>query len=93
VIDVDKGASSKVILPQDLVGLKVVDKAISEPRVEGIKEVIVSGMAKDASMYTLSREIMQASDWDGDLESKLCVIKCLTASLNLNEGVSKKRKI
>jgi hypothetical protein len=72
---------------------KVVDKAISKQRAEGIKDVIAKGMAEEASMYALSREIVQASDWEGEKESELCVIKCLTASLSLDVGVSKKRKI
>jgi hypothetical protein len=49
--------------------------------------------ADEAAMFIRCREIVQASDWRGDRESDLCVIKCLTSSLSLIEKGKKKRKM
>jgi hypothetical protein len=54
---------------------------------------------RDAALFSVSKKIIQASIWEGDLESDLCVIKYLTDSLSLVPKVdvtdvkkSKKRK-
>jgi hypothetical protein len=87
--------SIKVDLPIDLTGLRELADSVRKQPVEVKKEEgeIVLGIYEAASMFALSRDIVQSSDWDGDVERKLFVIKCLTASLSLNEEVSKKRKI
>jgi hypothetical protein len=51
------------------------------PIIIGLKLDLVKPRECVAAMYALLREIVQASDWDGDFESQLCV----------NE--SKKRKL
>lgn len=48
---------------------------------------------EDASLFNLARKIIQTSNWEGDKESKLGVIKCLTALLNLDAEETEKRKI
>jgi hypothetical protein len=53
---------------------------------------INGAMVKKAALYDASREIVKASDWDGDRESEMGVIQCLTLLLRIDKR-SKKRKI
>jgi hypothetical protein len=56
-------------------------------KIQDVKgESVSSELGEDAAMFALSREIVQASDWDGNLEHKLCVIKCLTSSLSISDS-------
>jgi hypothetical protein len=85
----------EVYLPRVKLGLEKDASSISQPGGVGVKDgsVLDKVNKEEAALFALSREIVQASDWDGDLESRLCVIKCLTSSLSLNDNPSKKRKL
>ena len=48
---------------------------------------------EDAALYGIAQKIVQASDWDGNKESKFGVIKCLTEMMwCMDKESSAKRK-
>jgi hypothetical protein len=52
---------------------------------------------KEAAEYErigrISHKIIQASNWDGKRDTKMCVIECLTSVLSVSDESTKKRKI
>jgi hypothetical protein len=75
------------------------DITVKKERDTRIVEGNTAGYAPDkeavenAAIIELSRKIIQASSWDGETDSKACVIKCLTSLLSVKEESMKKRKI
>jgi hypothetical protein len=72
------------VLIRDFNAVEIVDA-------EGESEDQEDELDGDA-IVEISRSMIAASSWDGERESKLCVIKCLASLLKVGTG-TKKRKI
>jgi hypothetical protein len=94
VFNKNKKQINILIFDQSRLSVEETDSADEEMMMVASKdqETLFEEMEEFATLYHTSQEIVRASDWGGDCDDKMNVIKCLTSLLSIDKE-SRKRKL